>query len=205
VTIEPRHVRFHEIAKRAPPPPLLLPPPPLPPLLLLLPLLPLAAYYLLTTTVVLVLWRKSERKGRRRFTLCFPVYRARCFLHDGDPQENHPSWIGYPSISAIPWTGLWGKSSFSFFLSPLSFSLAFTIDANKIEGSVALLFRSLRPHAAHCPTCSRVPAPLLRREVNLQPELTRVRERGSERSSDRTVSLARLSARRARLFPTRRK
>lgn len=62
MTIEPRHVRFHEIAKRAPPPPLL-PPPPLPPLLPLLPLplLPLAAYYRLTTTVVL-LWYCVEKE-----------------------------------------------------------------------------------------------------------------------------------------------
>lgn len=140
MTIEPRHVRFHEIAKRAPPPPLLLPPPPLPPMLLL-PLLPLAAYYRLTTTVVLVLWGKSERKGRRRFTLCFPVYRARCFPHDGDPHENHPSWIGYPSISAIPWTGLWGKSLSLYSL--LSFSFALAVDANKIRGSVP--FSSLYP------------------------------------------------------------
>lgn len=49
-----------------------------------------------------------EREGRR-FALDFLGYRARCFPRDGDPQENHPSWIGYPSISAIPWTGLWGK------------------------------------------------------------------------------------------------
>lgn len=49
-----------------------------------------------------------EREGRR-FVLDFLGYRARCFPRDGDPQENHPSWIGYPSISAIPWTGLWGK------------------------------------------------------------------------------------------------
>lgn len=28
-----------------------------------------------------------------------------------DLLKNHPSWIGYPSTSAIPWTGLWGKFS----------------------------------------------------------------------------------------------
>ena len=34
--------------------------------------------------------------------------------------KNHPSWIGYPSTSAIPWTGLWGKFSKCRFFNPVN-------------------------------------------------------------------------------------